>query len=113
MEQGDVRSHFEDLSGSSMVGNFTVPGTGAGVRLKGFWYACVAAKRGKITVKDGSASGSTLLEFIIAGNLASDCGIVNIPGNGIYASDGLYFAVTDDEGDDSGGARSVTVFYQG
>lgn len=115
MEQGDVKSYFADLSvadGSQYEGDFPITTTsGRGLRLKGFWYVCVTTKRGKIKVTNGSG-GATLLEFVIVGNLAAGSGIVTIPGNGIYAPGGLYFWVTDD-GDSGGGARSVTVFYQG
>lgn len=113
MEQGDVKSYFGDLSaadGTQYEGSFPVTTTsGRNLRLKGFWYVCVGAKRGNIKFYSGS---DVILEFVIVGNLAAGCGIVTIPGNGIPAPSGITCTVTDDD-DSGGGARSVTVFYQG
>ena len=111
MELGDVKSYFAPFHQAITPneGSFWVTGqTGRNVRLKGFWYTCVGAKRGKVVFTNG---GDTILEFVVIGNLASGSGIVTIPGNGIAAPFGLFCTVTDDE-DSGGGLRSITVFYQ-
>ena len=111
MELGDVKSYFADMSvgdGTQYEGSFFVTNEpGRNVRLKGFWYTCVGAKRGKVTF----TSGPTILEFVVIGNLGSGSGIVTIPGNGIVAPLGALCTITDD-GDSGGGLRSITVFYQ-
>ena len=112
MEQGDVKSHFVDLTGgfTAYQGNFNIPGGVEAMRLKGFWYVCVTTKRGKVRFQSRTES-EYLLDFVVQGNLAAGCGIVTIPGNGIYSPSGIYVDVQDD-GDSGGGMRSITVFYQ-
>jgi hypothetical protein len=112
MEPGDVQSQFEDFSTSSFVGDFTVPATGDLVRLKGLSYACSTNKRGRIVVKNGTTSGDTLMTMVLIGNASNASGIIQIPGNGILATNGLFVDVQDDGESSGGGLRSVTIFYQ-
>ena len=112
MEQGDVKSHFVDLTGgvTANQGNFYIPGGAEAMRLKGFWYVCVSTYRGRVEFQSRTES-ETILKVVVQGNLAAGCGIVTIPGNGIYSPSGIWVDVDDDD-DSGGGMRSITVFYQ-
>jgi hypothetical protein len=68
-------------------------------RVKGIF--CSSASGGSIVLKDGGASGATLLNVALAANFNNN---ITIPNDGILFETSVYLDLT--------GADSVTVFYQ-
>lgn len=72
---------------------------GSRARVKG--VHCTTADAGSVVLKDGGASGSTLLSVAIGANFS---GNIIIPDDGILFERSVYLDLTN--------ATSVTVFYQ-
>ena len=94
MMQYDVKSTHLNASGSV----FAQP-----ARVKGFSICATASTAGTMVLKDGGASGTTLLEIDIPSNSNPNSFYVLVPGEGVKFSTNIYATLT--------GIASITVFY--
>lgn len=92
--QGDVKSVHINATGSVYA---------ARTRVKGFSICGTASQAGTLLLKDGGASGSTLIEIDIPSNSNPNSFYVAIPQEGVLFSSNVYATLTN--------IASVTVFY--
>jgi len=92
--QGDVRSTHLNATGSVYA---------ARTRVKGFSICATASTAGTLTLKDGGASGTTLIEIDIPSNSNPNSFYVAIPQEGVLFTTNVYATLTN--------IASVTIFY--
>lgn len=92
--QGDVSCKHLSASGSIYA---------ARTRVKGFSICGTASQAGTLLLKNGGASGTTLIEIDIPSNSNPNSFYVAIPQEGVLFSTNVYATLTN--------ISSVTVFY--
>ena len=92
--QGDVSSKHVNASGSIYA---------ARTRVKGFSICATASVAGTLLLKDGGASGTTLIEIDIPANSNPNSFYVAIPQEGVLFETNVYATLTN--------IASVTIFY--
>jgi hypothetical protein len=92
--QGDVRSTHLNATGSVYA---------ARTRVKGFSICATASTSGTLILKDGGASGATLIEIDIPSNSNPNSFYVAIPQEGVLFTTSVYATLTN--------IASVTIFY--
>jgi len=92
--QTDVKSTHRNSSGSIYAGR---------ARIKGFSICAVASSTGTLLLKNGGASGTTMIEIDIPSNSNPNSFYVSVPGEGVLCSTDIYATLTN--------IASVTVFY--
>lgn len=94
MMQTDVKAKHLNASGSVYAGR---------ARIKGFSICGVASLAGTLLLRDGGASGTTMIEIDIPSNSNPNSFYVSVPGEGVLCATDIYATVTN--------IASVTVFY--
>ena len=92
--QYDVKAKHLNATGS-VFGDRT--------RVKGFSICATAGAAGTLLLKDGGASGTTLIEVDIPANSNPNSFYTLVPGEGVLFSTNLYATLT--------GIASVTIYY--
>jgi hypothetical protein len=92
--QGDVRAKHTNTSATIYADR---------TRVKGFSICATASAAGTLLLKDGGASGTTLIEIDIPSNSNPNSFYVAIPQEGVLFSTDVYATLTN--------IASVTVFY--
>jgi hypothetical protein len=94
MMQTDVKATHLNASGSVFAGR---------ARIKGFVMCATASTVGKLVLKNGGASGTTVIEIDVPSNSNPNSFSVLVPGEGVLCPVDIYATIT--------GLASVTVFY--
>jgi len=96
MMQTDVKSAHLSAAGSYYVGR---------TRLKGIVVSPKISTSVTFEIRDGSATAAVLYTMDLAGNSNPNTFFVQVPGEGIVASAGLYLTTS------VGTVTGITVFY--
>jgi hypothetical protein len=96
MMQTDVKSAHLSVAGSYYVGR---------TRLKGIVVSPKISTSVTFEIRDGSATAAVLYTMDLAGNSNPNTFYVQVPGEGILASNGLYLTTS------VGTVTGITIFY--
>jgi len=96
MQQTDVKSAHLSAAGSYYVGR---------TRLKGIVVSPKISTTVTFEIRDGSATAAVLYTMDLAGNSNPNTFYIQVPGEGVLASTGLYLTTS------TGTVTGITVFY--
>ena len=96
MQQTDVKSAHLSAAGLFVSGR---------ARLKGISVAPAVSTTTTFEIRDGSATGSILVQIDLPTNTNPNSFYIAVPGEGVLAQNGLYLTQS------IGGVAGITVFY--